>query len=96
MELAPKFYKKASAQAISKEKKQEKLKPVFHIPSRDDSWRMSRKKGFRVCWKCCLSTWRSVKCFFEVICGFVRKQCAIFSSGKKGHAIHLQGMATCN
>lgn len=49
MELAPKFYKKASAQAISKEKKQEKLKPVFHIPSRDDSWRMSRKKGFRVC-----------------------------------------------
>ena len=45
IELAPKFYKQASGKTLSKEKKQEKLKPVFFIPSRDDTWRMSKKKG---------------------------------------------------
>ena len=45
IELAPKFYKQSSGKTLSKEKKQEKLKPVFFIPSRDDTWRMSKKKG---------------------------------------------------
>ncbi len=46
MELAPKFYKKNDGKTITKSKKEEKLQPVFNYRMPDDSWRMSRRKGW--------------------------------------------------
>ena len=46
VELAPKFYKKADSRAIAKNRKGEQLQPLWNYKMPDDSWKMSKRKGW--------------------------------------------------
>lgn len=54
IELAPKFYKRSDGKTISKEKKREKINPIFAKGADDDRfWRLSRRKGMYVNYVVC-------------------------------------------
>jgi ATP-dependent RNA helicase DHX8/PRP22 len=44
-ELAPNFYKTADPNKITKQKRKEKIEPLFDRFNPKDAWRLSRRKG---------------------------------------------------
>jgi ATP-dependent RNA helicase DHX8/PRP22 len=45
VELAPKFFKQADPNKLSKAKRQEKIEPLFDRRQPPNAWRLSKRKG---------------------------------------------------
>ena len=45
LEVAPKYFKQADDQALSKRKRQEKLEPLFNRYEDPNAWRLSKRRG---------------------------------------------------
>ena len=45
LEVAPKYFKQADDQALSKRKRQERLEPLFNRYEDPNAWRLSKRKG---------------------------------------------------
>lgn len=45
LEVAPNFFKTADKNTISKNKRQEKIQPLFNKYEDPDAWRLSHRKG---------------------------------------------------
>ena len=45
LEVAPKYFRQADEQGISKRKRQEKLEPLFNRYEDPNAWRLSKRRG---------------------------------------------------